>query len=90
MQKVFVSDSFPQKWIGRGGSILWPPGSPDLTPFDFYAWGNLKEKVHETVINTRNELVHRINDSFTETEQNILNRCQSCIAQDDGHFEMEH
>jgi hypothetical protein len=20
------------RWIGRGGPIAWPPGSPDLTP----------------------------------------------------------
>ena len=22
-------------WIGRGGTIAWPPRSPDLTPLDF-------------------------------------------------------
>lgn len=23
-------------WIGRGGTIAWPPRSPDLTPLDFF------------------------------------------------------
>jgi hypothetical protein len=26
----------------------WPSCSPDLTPCDFYSWGNLKDKVCET------------------------------------------
>ena len=26
-------------WIGRGGTIAWPPGYPDLTPPDFSVRG---------------------------------------------------
>jgi hypothetical protein len=26
-------------WIGRGGTIAWPPRYPDLTPPDFSVWG---------------------------------------------------
>jgi len=26
------------RWIGRGGLIVWPPRSPDLTPMDFYTY----------------------------------------------------
>ena len=26
-------------WIGRGGTIAWPPIFPDLTPPDFSVWG---------------------------------------------------
>ena len=29
---------FEQRWIGRGGPIACPPGSPDLTPLDFFLW----------------------------------------------------
>ena len=25
----------PGRWIGRGGSTVWPAMSPDLTPLDF-------------------------------------------------------
>jgi len=31
--------NFPDKWIGRGGPIPWPPRSPDLTPPDFFSVG---------------------------------------------------
>jgi len=32
-------------WIRRGGTIAWPPRSPDLTPLYFSAWGYVKDKV---------------------------------------------
>jgi hypothetical protein len=28
----FLNSKFPEKLIGRGGYITWPPRSPDLTP----------------------------------------------------------
>jgi hypothetical protein len=34
---------FGDRIISRG---LWPARSPDLTPCDFYFWGNLKDKVY--------------------------------------------
>ncbi|EZA51886.1 hypothetical protein X777_09189, partial [Ooceraea biroi] len=32
-----LNESFPDRWIGRGGRISWPARSPDLTPLDFFA-----------------------------------------------------
>ena len=32
----YLNETFPGRWIGRRGSIEWPPRSPDLTPLDFY------------------------------------------------------
>ncbi|KAK3881581.1 hypothetical protein Pcinc_013963 [Petrolisthes cinctipes] len=52
----FINVMYPDKWIGRGGPIAWPPKSPDLTPLDFYLWGHLKSRVYATQINTRQEL----------------------------------
>ncbi|GBL73687.1 hypothetical protein AVEN_230681-1 [Araneus ventricosus] len=37
---------YPGRWIGRGGPVLWPPRSPDLTSLDFFLWGHLKELVY--------------------------------------------
>ena len=39
----FLNDQFPERWIGRGGPISWPPRSPDLTPLDFFFWGYVKQ-----------------------------------------------
>jgi hypothetical protein len=34
---------FGDRTVSRG---LWPARSPDLTPCNFYLWGNLKDKVY--------------------------------------------
>jgi len=28
--RMFLNQRFPNRWIGRGGPVLWPPRSPDL------------------------------------------------------------
>ena len=37
---------FTDRWIGRRGTIDWPPRSCDLTPMDFFLWGYLKDLVY--------------------------------------------
>jgi hypothetical protein len=34
---------FPPKWVGRGGPLIWPPPVPDLTQFDSFFWGYIKD-----------------------------------------------
>jgi hypothetical protein len=41
-----LNEKFPEKWIGRGGLILWPARSPDLVPLDFFVWGHVKNTVY--------------------------------------------
>jgi hypothetical protein len=41
-----LNDRFPDRWIGRGGLILWPHYSPDRTPLDFFVWGHVKNIVY--------------------------------------------
>lgn len=31
-----LTERFGDRWIGRGGPVLWPPRSPDLNPLDFF------------------------------------------------------
>ena len=40
-----LNDTFPNRWIGRGNTINWPPRSPDLTLLDFL-WGMMKSEVY--------------------------------------------
>jgi hypothetical protein len=43
-----LDESFPNRWLGHGGPIAWPPRSPDLTPLDYYIWGHMKlRSIHE-------------------------------------------
>jgi len=41
-----LNDTFPNRWIGHGSTINWPPRSPNLTPLDFCLWGLMKNEVY--------------------------------------------
>ena len=54
-----LSNTFGNQWIGRGGPISWPPRSPDMTPLDFFLWGNLKRLIYLTPVHTRDDLIKK-------------------------------
>lgn len=94
----FLDERFPNRWIGRSGPINWPARSPDLTPLDFYVWGRMKELVYATPVNTREELMERINEAATHLRNNmterttrseIRRRCRACIRNRGSHFEQD-
>jgi transposase len=87
----FLSDTFPNRWMGRGSPNLpWPPYSPDLTPCDFFLWGWIKSRVYTTPIATLAELRERIEKAFDDLSMDLINRAiksyerrlQHCIAVD--------
>ena len=57
-----LNDTFPNRWIGRGSTINWPPRSPDLTPLDFCLWGLMKSELYRKKVDTRDELLVNILD----------------------------
>lgn len=93
----FLSDNFPNRWIGRGGPYGWPSRSCDFNPVDYYVWGFLKSKVYDEEINSREELLERIEEAFHQMKNNpdeirksvrhITRRATICLQQDGGHFE---
>jgi hypothetical protein len=42
---VALNAGFPDRWIGRGGSIAWAPRSHNITTLDFFMWGYVKNIV---------------------------------------------
>lgn len=87
--------NFPNRWIGRRGTIEWPPRSPDLTPLDYFLWGYLKERVYKTRPVNIDDLKQRIsNEIDTITVEMLRNvrdefslRLAHCQAQEGRHFE---
>jgi hypothetical protein len=57
-----LNNRFPGGWIGRNGSVLWPPRSPDIKPMDFFFWSYLKNIVYAEKIRDMHHLKERIND----------------------------
>ena len=42
----FLRPVFEDRIISRRADVVWPPRSCDLTPFDYYLWGAVKEKCY--------------------------------------------
>lgn len=89
-----LDNTFPRRWIGRGGPVPWPPRSPDLNPLDFFLWGFLKERVYTTEVENIDELRHRIYVASEELRQqfprlagNWIRRAHTCLEVQGQHFE---
>ena len=39
--RYYINGTFPERWIGRGSQRLWAARCPDLTPLDFFLFGDL-------------------------------------------------
>jgi hypothetical protein len=91
----FLDDRFPQKWIGRGGTVEWAPRSPDLTPLDFFFWGFLKDSIYDPPPETPDVLKDRIRQASGRLRPNVLRsvrenqnkRFQYCIVAGGNRFE---
>lgn len=74
---------------------LWPPRSPDLTPLDFYLFGNLKTKVFKKRLHTLEELQNAIENEIRNITQeelqrvfdNLKRRVNLCLQNDGQHFQ---
>lgn len=75
--RAYLDDEFPDRWIGRRGSIEWPPRSPDLSPLDFFLWGHLKSKVYETPPADLAELRQRIIEECAKITPEMLANVRS-------------
>jgi len=93
----FLDELFPERWIGRGGPIAWPPRSPDCNPLDFYLWGHVKSLVYATPVESLDQLQERIIAAFTKIKntpgtfhrvrRSLRRRMEACIAAEGRHFE---
>ncbi|KAJ4428626.1 hypothetical protein ANN_24671 [Periplaneta americana] len=97
MARRYLDRRFPDRWIGRGGPIAWPPCSPDLNPLDFYLWGHLKSLVYSSPVpdleSLRNRIVACSEDIrntpgvWDRVRRSMRHRCEVCIEAGGGHFE---
>ncbi|KAJ4437429.1 hypothetical protein ANN_17573 [Periplaneta americana] len=93
----YLDRRFPDRWIGTGGPVAWPPRSPDLNPLDFYLWGHLKSLVYSFPVPDLESLRNRIvacSEDICNTPgvwdrvlRSMRHRCEVCIEAGGGHFE---
>lgn len=90
-----LNETFVERWIGRRGTIEWPPRSPDLTPLDYFLWGYVKERVYKTNLHNLDELRRRIIEEIRSIPREIIrrasesfyNRIGYCQQVNGGQFE---
>lgn len=95
--RQYLDRTYPNRWIGRGGPVQWPPRSPDLTPLDFYLWGHMKALVYETPVTSDMDLIGRIAEAaarvrdtpgqFERVRESMRRRCETCILANGRNFE---
>ncbi len=61
----YLNKHFSNRWIGPGGSVAWPPYSPDLNPIDFYVWDKIKSSIDNVKkINSVGDYENQFYDAF--------------------------
>ena len=91
----YLSEVFPNRWIGRRGTIEWAPRSPDLNPLDYFLWGHLKTKVYVTRPENLDELMQRLTyeirqitpDMIRNVKNEFYFRLGFCQEKNGQHFQ---
>jgi hypothetical protein len=91
----YLDETLLAQWIGRRGSVEYPPRSPDLTTLDFYLWGSLKGVAYRRKSPTLETLREEIEkssgtipvDTLATVARPLVRRNQKCLQANDGHFE---
>ena len=55
---------FEDRIISRRADVFWPPRSCDLTPFDYYLWGAVKDKCSTDKPETSDALKDNIREAI--------------------------
>ena len=92
---TLLQGAFPGKVISKGGSVQWPPRSPDLSLPDFFLWGLIKAKVYQTRVQSLRALKQRIRAAVRAVPQATLKaamdtlplRARACLRQRGSHLE---
>ena len=71
---------FPGKVLSKGGTVPWPPRSPDLSPLDFFLWGQLKATVFAQAPRTLRHLRSKITKAIKDISSSTLHKCIDNVA----------
>jgi len=93
--REILNAHYPDRWIGRGGPIIWPAGSPDLNVLDFFVWGYIKDLIEHRRDSGEAEVREAILAAFTtitpemayHATRNIIRRAELCLRERGRHFE---
>lgn len=86
---------FPDKWMGRGGPIIWPARSPDLNVLDYFVWGYIKDLIEHRRNDAEDDVRRAIIVAFNtitpemahRATRDIVRRVELCSREQGRHFE---
>ena len=92
-----LHELFGNQIVALNQEIEWPPRSPDLTPCDFFLWGELKARVYKSpspnVIVLRQKIINEFERLQNDQElilrvvRSMEKRARACIERHGGHVE---
>jgi hypothetical protein len=92
-----LSNTYHDRWIGRGGPTAWPPRLTYLNPLEFDLSGHLKTLVYAAPVDNDKAPHHRIVDAcptiskcpgiFERMWRSMKRRVEACTESHGGHFE---
>lgn len=95
--REYLGAEHGDRWIARGGPVPWPARSPDLTPCDFFLWGEIKRRVYVEEAQSLDALKLQIIRAFDEVKRdtvvlnklkdNVQKRARLCLERNGLHFE---
>ena len=65
---------FKDRIISRRAPFVWPSRSCDLTPFDYYLWGVVKDKCYADKPETIDALKNNIREAVGEIQLHTINK----------------
>jgi hypothetical protein len=84
-----LSNTYHDRWIGRGGPTAWSPRLPDSNSLDFVPMGHLKPHAYPAPVANEEAFYHRIVDAcqailnyagiFEQMQRSMMNYVQACI-----------
>ena len=96
MSQFVLKHFTEERLISRFHTHPWPPRSPDLSPVDFWYWGNLKRLVYATgVPSSKAELIQIVEEcsrlisveDVSRANDSFLDRLALVINEEGRHFE---
>ena len=91
----FLAEKFQDRIISRRTERAWPAHSPDLSPLNFWLWGELQQTIYDKKPATIAGLCRIVNNAARRISEEtvrraaatFLRRVEKCALKDGGHFE---
>lgn len=70
--REYLDQKFESRWIGRAGSVAWPPRSLDVSTCDFFLRANIKNRILTSLPATFAVMMARIQAAVAFISENTL------------------